>query len=133
MTVTLALDYLDSARTGEWLGGDWLRVNRGGTPTVTPLNVGNPDLKPEVRSVVRPSGNETLRLSFNLARPAQEPVLAANSERKAGTLFGLPRGAIRNRFTIATSRIEARGVELQGGYAFGLSEGVKLSALNGGG
>lgn len=36
-----------------------------------------PDLKPEVRSVVRPSGNETLRLSFNLARAAQEPVLAA--------------------------------------------------------
>ncbi|HEY1112587.1 MAG TPA: caspase family protein [Chitinophagaceae bacterium] len=61
----------------------------------------------------------------------QEPVLAANSERKAGTLFGLPRGTIRNRFTIATSRIEAKGVELQGGYAFGLSEGVKLSALNG--
>lgn len=60
----------------------------------------------------------------------QEPVLAANDQRKAGTLFGLPKGAIKNQFVIASSKVEAKGVELQGGHAFGLSEGVKLAALH---
>jgi hypothetical protein len=60
----------------------------------------------------------------------QEPVLAANEERKAGTLFGLAKGTIKNKLTVASSKIEADGVELQGGFAFGLSEGVKLASLN---
>lgn len=57
----------------------------------------------------------------------QEPVLAGTDERKNGTLFALPTGSIKNRFMIATSRVEARGIEMQGGFAFGLAEGVKLA------
>ncbi|ANE53034.1 caspase family protein [Flavisolibacter tropicus] len=60
----------------------------------------------------------------------QEPVLAANEARRAGTLFGLAKGAVKNKLTIASSKIEAEGVELQGGFAFGLAEGVKLASLN---
>lgn len=57
----------------------------------------------------------------------QEPVLAGTEERKNGTLFALPKGSIKNRFMIATSRVDARGIEMQGGFAFGLAEGVKLA------
>lgn len=57
----------------------------------------------------------------------QEPVLAGSEERKNGTLFALPTGSIKNRFMIATSRVDARGIEMQGGFAFGLAEGVKLA------
>jgi hypothetical protein len=60
----------------------------------------------------------------------QEPVLAANEERKAGTLFGLPKGVIKNRLTIGVSKSDQKGVELLGGYAFGLSEGIKLVGIN---
>ncbi|POY36629.1 hypothetical protein C3K47_09655 [Solitalea longa] len=60
----------------------------------------------------------------------QEPVLAASEQRKAGSLFGLPKGTIKNKLAIGVSKIEAKGVELQGGYAFGLSEGVKLAAMS---
>jgi Caspase domain len=57
----------------------------------------------------------------------QEPVLAASAQRKEGTLFDLPKGVIKNKFTVASSRLEAKGIELQGGYAFGLAEGVKVA------
>jgi hypothetical protein len=57
----------------------------------------------------------------------QEPVLAGTAERKNGTLFALPVGSIKNKFLIPTSRVDARGIELQGGFAFGLAEGVKLA------
>ncbi|RYF87897.1 MAG: hypothetical protein EOO03_09640, partial [Chitinophagaceae bacterium] len=57
----------------------------------------------------------------------QEPVLAGVDARKKGTLFALPKGAVKNRFMVASSRLEAKGVELQGGYAFGLAEGVRLA------
>lgn len=60
----------------------------------------------------------------------QEPVLAGNEARKNGTLFALPKGAVKNKFMVATSRKEAKGIELQGGYAFGLAEGVKLANNN---
>jgi uncharacterized caspase-like protein len=60
----------------------------------------------------------------------QEPVLAANEQRKAGTLFGLEKGAIKNQFAIAVSKSDAKGIELQGGYAFGLSEGIRLASLS---
>jgi Domain of unknown function (DUF4265) len=34
-----------------------------------------PDLKPEIRSVVRRSGNQTLRVSFNVEKEEQQPYL----------------------------------------------------------
>jgi len=60
----------------------------------------------------------------------QEPVLAANEQRKAGTLFGLPKGTLKNKLTIGVSKIDEKGVELQGGYTCGLSEGVKLAGIS---
>ncbi len=60
----------------------------------------------------------------------QEPVLAANEERINGTLFGLEKGAIKNQFTIGVSKKDSKGVELLGGYAFGLSEGVRLASIS---
>ena len=60
----------------------------------------------------------------------QEPVLAGSEQRKNGTLFALPKGSIKNRFMVASSRVEARGIEMQGGFAFGLAEGVKLANNN---
>ena len=60
----------------------------------------------------------------------QEPVLAANDLRKAGTLFGLPKGTLKNKLAIGVSKIDAKGVELQGGYTCGLSEGVKLAGIS---
>src|SRR5690606_37215708 len=61
----------------------------------------------------------------------QEPVLAANEERKQGTLFALPKGSLKNKMTVAMGRAETRGVELNGGFAFGLAKGIKLVSLNG--
>ncbi len=61
----------------------------------------------------------------------QEPVLAANEQRKQGTLFALPKGSLKNKMTVAMGRVETRGVELNGGYAFGLSKGIQLVSLNG--
>jgi Caspase domain len=60
----------------------------------------------------------------------QEPVLAGNEIRMKGTLFALPRGSVKNKFMVASSRLEAKGVEMQGGYAFGLAEGVKMANNN---
>lgn len=60
----------------------------------------------------------------------QEPVLAGNDARKNGTLFALPKGAVKSKFMVASSRLEAKGIEMQGGYAFGLAEGVKLANGN---
>ncbi len=60
----------------------------------------------------------------------QDPVIAGSEERKTGTLFALPKGKLKNKFTIASSRIEAKGVEMQGGYAFGIAEGVRLANGN---
>ncbi len=57
----------------------------------------------------------------------QEPVLAGNEARKSGTLFALPKGTIKNKFMVASSRLESKGIEMQGGYAFGLAEGVRLA------
>ena len=57
----------------------------------------------------------------------QDPVIAGSEARKSGTLFALPKGTLKNKFSIASSRIEAKGVELQGGYAFGIAEGIKLA------
>ncbi len=57
----------------------------------------------------------------------QEPVLAGADARRKGTLFSLPRGSVQNKFLVAVTRIEAKGVEMQGGFAFGLAEGVKLA------
>lgn len=56
----------------------------------------------------------------------QEPSIAGNSNRRTGTLFALPKGTLKNKFSVPVSKLEARGVELQGGFAFGLNEGVKL-------
>ncbi len=61
----------------------------------------------------------------------QEPVLAANEARKQGTLFALPKGTLKNKMTVAMGRAESRGVELNGGYAFGLAKGIKLVSING--
>ena len=61
----------------------------------------------------------------------QEPVLAANEQRKQGTLFALPKGTLKNKMTVAMGRAESRGVELNGGYAFGLAKGIKLVSING--
>ena len=61
----------------------------------------------------------------------QEPVLAGNEQRKQGTLFALPKGTLKNKMTVAMGRVESRGVELNGGYAFGLAKGIKLVSLNG--
>lgn len=61
----------------------------------------------------------------------QEPVLAANESRKQGTLFALPKGSLKNKLTVAMGRAESRGVELNGGYAFGLAKGIKLVSLSG--
>lgn len=60
----------------------------------------------------------------------QEPVLAANNNRKEGTLFGLAKGSIKNTLAIGVSKIESRRVELLGGYAFGLAVGNKLAGMN---
>ncbi|RYY47211.1 MAG: hypothetical protein EOO06_12910 [Chitinophagaceae bacterium] len=57
----------------------------------------------------------------------QEPSIAGNAERRAGTLFALPKGTLKNRFMVPVSRPEAKGVELQGGFAFGITEGMKLA------
>ncbi len=57
----------------------------------------------------------------------QEPVLAGNDSRKNATLFALPKGSAKNKFMVASSRPEAKGIEMQGGYAFGLAEGVRLA------
>ena len=57
----------------------------------------------------------------------QEPVLAGSEERKNGTLFALPKGSVKSKFMVASSRLEARGIEMQGGYAFGLAEGIKFA------
>jgi hypothetical protein len=56
----------------------------------------------------------------------QEPVLAGSGERKQGTLFALPKGTVKNKFLVASSSLEAKGIVMQGGYAFGLAEGIKL-------
>jgi len=60
----------------------------------------------------------------------QEPVLAGNEARINGTLFALPKGAVKNKFMVASSRPELKGIVMQGGYAFGLAEGVKLAHNN---
>ncbi len=57
----------------------------------------------------------------------QEPSIAGNTDRRNGTLFALPKGALKNKFTVPVSRLEARGVELMGGFAFGLNQGVRLA------
>lgn len=56
----------------------------------------------------------------------QEPVLAGNETRRKGTLFGLPKKGGQNSIAIAVTKTDANGIELMGGYALGLSEGVKL-------
>ena len=61
----------------------------------------------------------------------QEPVLAGNEQRKQGTLFALPKGTLKNKMTVGMGRAESRGVELNGGYAFGLAKGIQLVSLNG--
>jgi hypothetical protein len=61
----------------------------------------------------------------------QQPVLAANSLRKNQTLFGLPKGILKNKLSIAVSKADVNGIELMGGYALGLSNGVKLKTVNG--
>ena len=57
----------------------------------------------------------------------QEPSIAGNAERRAGTLFALAKGTLKNRFMVPSSRLEAKGIEMQGGFAFGISEGMKLA------
>jgi hypothetical protein len=57
----------------------------------------------------------------------QEPSIAGNAARKEGTLFALPKGTLQNNFFVPSSRPEAKGIELQGGLAFGIREGVKLA------
>ncbi len=57
----------------------------------------------------------------------QEPSIAGTAERKSGTLFALPKGSLPNVFYVPSSRPEAKGIELQGGLAFGLREGMKLA------
>jgi hypothetical protein len=61
----------------------------------------------------------------------QQPVLAGNEQRKSQTLFGLPKGTIKNRFSVPVSKINATGIELMGGYALGLSKNVTLKSLTG--
>ena len=61
----------------------------------------------------------------------QEPVLAANEQRRQGTLFALPKGTLKNKMTVGMGRVESKGVELNGGYAFGLAKGNILVSLNG--
>ncbi|MFT3980768.1 MAG: caspase family protein [Ferruginibacter sp.] len=57
----------------------------------------------------------------------QEPSVAGSMQRKNGTLFALPKGTLKNKFAVPVSRLEAKGVELQGGFAFGLNEGILLA------
>lgn len=56
----------------------------------------------------------------------QEPVLAGNDTRRKGALFGLPKNSGHRSIAIAATKSDANGIELMGGYALGLSEGVKL-------
>ncbi|RYD70823.1 MAG: caspase family protein, partial [Sphingobacteriales bacterium] len=57
----------------------------------------------------------------------QEPSIAGNADRRNGTLLGLQKGSLKNRFMVPTSRLEAKGIEMQGGFAFGIAEGMKLA------
>jgi hypothetical protein len=61
----------------------------------------------------------------------QQPVLAGNEQRKNQTLFGLPKGSLKNRFSVPVSKINAGVIELMGGYALGLSPNVTLRSLTG--
>jgi hypothetical protein len=56
----------------------------------------------------------------------QEPVLAGTAERKKGPLFGT--GIKTNgKLYVAAGKKETKGLELMGGFAFGLSEGSRLA------
>jgi hypothetical protein len=57
--------------------------------------------------------------------------LAGNELRKNQTLFGLPKGSLKNRFSVPVSKINAGVIELMGGYALGLSQKVTLRSLTG--
>ncbi|MFT3680019.1 MAG: caspase family protein [Ferruginibacter sp.] len=57
----------------------------------------------------------------------QEPVLAGNNERKRSPLFGSSKQT-NGKLYIASGRRESKGLELMGGFAFGLSEGSRLAA-----
>jgi hypothetical protein len=57
----------------------------------------------------------------------QEPSIAGDASRRSGTLFSLPKGSLKNRFMVPSSRLEAKGIEMQGGFAFGMAEGMKLA------
>jgi hypothetical protein len=60
----------------------------------------------------------------------QEPVLAGTEERKNNTLFGLPKGSVRDQLAVGITKIDSKGIELQGGLTFGFNEGMKLASLN---
>jgi len=57
----------------------------------------------------------------------QEPVLAANTERKRSPLFGSD-VKTNGKLYVASGKKETKGLELMGGFAFGLSEGSRLAA-----
>lgn len=58
----------------------------------------------------------------------QEPVLAANEQRKESTLFGLPKGVMSKQLAIPVTSIQDGKVEIMGGFASGLSVGVQLKS-----
>jgi hypothetical protein len=60
----------------------------------------------------------------------QEPVLAGSEERKKGNLFGLSKVNASEQISIPVFKTEGQKIELMGGYAFGLSTGQTLKALN---
>lgn len=57
----------------------------------------------------------------------QEPVLAGNTERQRSPLFG-SNGKTNGKLYVASGKRETKGLELMGGFAFGLSEGSRLAA-----
>jgi len=61
----------------------------------------------------------------------QEPVLAATEERKASTIFGIPRGSLSGKTTAAVLDVSAGKVVLQGGFTIGIYPESILSCTKG--
>lgn len=74
--------------------------------------------------------NSTLAIMKYFGK-TQQPVLAGNEQRRNQTLFGLPKGTLKNRFSIPVAKITNGVIELMGGYALGLGKNVTLKSLAG--
>lgn len=59
----------------------------------------------------------------------QEPVIAGSETRRKANLFGIPQKALPDRLLIPVVKFEKGEVELMGGYALGIKEGVLLKNI----